>query len=281
MSYKVFTNGSPLPASDLNDFLMKQSVMTFASATERDAALTAPTEGMCVYLENNNHFQIRIDGNWVTQNPINAQGDLIVGNSSGQPARLGIGTNGQVLLSNGTTATWGTPSLASYRNWTQLATGAITTGSALFQLTGLTARDNYLLLVQNISSSSASANITVGFNSNTSDYASTVANIRGLATYSAGIVNDASGGSPIRIGTLSNNAASVLTGGMLVSGARATSSSLKMLDFWGSAGSAGGTGQEAIIGKGVFTATAAITSIEIRVTSGTIDNGTYFLYGSD
>jgi hypothetical protein len=38
--------------------------------------------------------------------PITATGDLIIGNGSNSAARLAIGTNGQVLTSNGTTATW-------------------------------------------------------------------------------------------------------------------------------------------------------------------------------
>lgn len=57
MSYKVFTNGSVLNASDINDFLMKQSVMAFSNTTTRASALTAPSEGMLTYLEDTNRFQ--------------------------------------------------------------------------------------------------------------------------------------------------------------------------------------------------------------------------------
>lgn len=38
--------------------------------------------------------------------PITTTGDLIIGNGSSSATRLSIGTNGQVLTSNGTTATW-------------------------------------------------------------------------------------------------------------------------------------------------------------------------------
>lgn len=38
--------------------------------------------------------------------PMTTQGDILVGNVSGDAARLAIGTNGQVLTSNGTTASW-------------------------------------------------------------------------------------------------------------------------------------------------------------------------------
>jgi hypothetical protein len=40
--------------------------------------------------------------------PITTTGDLIIGNGTNSATRLGIGTNGQVLTSNGTTATWTT-----------------------------------------------------------------------------------------------------------------------------------------------------------------------------
>lgn len=46
MAYKVFSNGDALTGSELNTYLMNQSVMVFATTTARDAALTTPSEGM-------------------------------------------------------------------------------------------------------------------------------------------------------------------------------------------------------------------------------------------
>ena len=57
MAYKVFSNGSVLNASDLNDYLMNQSVMVFSSSTARASAISSPTEGMMTYLEDTNRFQ--------------------------------------------------------------------------------------------------------------------------------------------------------------------------------------------------------------------------------
>jgi formylmethanofuran dehydrogenase subunit A len=57
MAYKVFSNGSVLNASDLNDYLMNQSVMVFSSSTARASAITSPVEGMMTYLEDSNRFQ--------------------------------------------------------------------------------------------------------------------------------------------------------------------------------------------------------------------------------
>lgn len=53
-----------------------------------------------------------VDG--VTGNAIvTSQGDIIVGNTSGQASRLAKGSSGQVLTSNGTTVGWSSVTLAS------------------------------------------------------------------------------------------------------------------------------------------------------------------------
>lgn len=71
MAYKVFQNGFPLNASELNNYLMNQSVMVFASATARDTDLTAPLEGMIVWLQDSNKFVYYTGSVWadVVQSP--------------------------------------------------------------------------------------------------------------------------------------------------------------------------------------------------------------------
>lgn len=64
MPIKTFQNGYPLPASDLNTYLMNQSVMTFASSTARAAAITAPSEGMLTWLEDLNKYQYYNGSAW-------------------------------------------------------------------------------------------------------------------------------------------------------------------------------------------------------------------------
>ena len=58
VAYKVFTNGSTLQASELNDNLMKQSVAVFSNAAARTAAITSPVEGQMTYLEDDNLLYI-------------------------------------------------------------------------------------------------------------------------------------------------------------------------------------------------------------------------------
>lgn len=50
MAYKVFANGNPLLASELNENLMQQVIAVFSNATSRDATLTTPVTGQYVYL---------------------------------------------------------------------------------------------------------------------------------------------------------------------------------------------------------------------------------------
>jgi hypothetical protein len=57
VAYKVFSNGSVLNASEINDNLMRQSVMVFSNAAARSAAITVPVEGMLTYLEDVNRYE--------------------------------------------------------------------------------------------------------------------------------------------------------------------------------------------------------------------------------
>ena len=64
MAFKVFANGFALNASELNTYLMNQSVMVFANAAARSAAFT-PSEGMVTYLEDTNALELYNGAAWV------------------------------------------------------------------------------------------------------------------------------------------------------------------------------------------------------------------------
>lgn len=62
---KTFVNGDGLPASELNGYLMEQSVMRFASAAARNTAIPSPTEGMVCYLDDVNWLMFYNGSSWV------------------------------------------------------------------------------------------------------------------------------------------------------------------------------------------------------------------------
>jgi hypothetical protein len=64
MAYKTFVNGFPLNASELNTYLMSQTIATFANTTARDEAIGSPAEGQVVYIENTASFLWWTGADW-------------------------------------------------------------------------------------------------------------------------------------------------------------------------------------------------------------------------
>jgi len=116
LGFKTFTTGEVLTAADTNGYLM-QGVLVFASAAARDAAITSPQEGQFAYLKDTNVTTYYTGAAWANldttgmTNPMTTTGDTIYSSSGSTPARLGIGTAGQVLTVNsGATAPeWAAP----------------------------------------------------------------------------------------------------------------------------------------------------------------------------
>ena len=66
MAYKVFTNGSTLQASELNENLMQQATAVFSNAAARTAAITSPLEGQLTYLEDVDRYEHYNGSSWVS-----------------------------------------------------------------------------------------------------------------------------------------------------------------------------------------------------------------------
>jgi hypothetical protein len=78
MAYKVFSNGDALTGGELNTYLMNQSVMVFASATARTAALPSPSEGMVTYLEDTNTLYLWNGATWQNIVSVVGTGNILI-----------------------------------------------------------------------------------------------------------------------------------------------------------------------------------------------------------
>jgi hypothetical protein len=56
--FKSFADGNVLLASEVNEYMMQQQIMVFADSTARDAAITAPTEGMFAFLKSTDKLTV-------------------------------------------------------------------------------------------------------------------------------------------------------------------------------------------------------------------------------
>jgi hypothetical protein len=84
------------------------------------------------------------DSNAIQNTIVDAKGDLIGATAADTPARLGVGTNGQVLTADSTAATglaWATPTSGSM---TVIASGSLPTGSGTLSLTSISGAYTHL-----------------------------------------------------------------------------------------------------------------------------------------
>jgi hypothetical protein len=118
LGFKDFVTGEVLTAADVDGYLM-QGVWVFASAAARDAAVTAPSEGNFAYLKDTNVTTYYTGSAWANldttgmTNPMTTTGDTIYSSSGSTPARLGIGSTGNVLTVAGGVPTWAAPAAAA------------------------------------------------------------------------------------------------------------------------------------------------------------------------
>ena len=154
LGFKDFTTGEVLTAADVDGYLM-QGVWVFASAAARDAAVTSPQEGNFAYLKDTNVTTYYTGSAWANldttgmTNPMTTTGDTIYSSSGSTPARLGIGSTGQVLTVAGGVPSWASPAGGWSPNLTLLSTTSASGGSTTINVSSY---DYYVIRCTGLSS---------------------------------------------------------------------------------------------------------------------------------
>ena len=98
--YHLFSTGEVLTAANVNDYLMKQTVMIFASASARTTALSGVLrEGMISYRLDAHVLEVYNGTIWeAPETNLTTKGDLATFDTA--PTRLAVGSDGQTLVAN-------------------------------------------------------------------------------------------------------------------------------------------------------------------------------------
>jgi hypothetical protein len=126
--------------------------------------------------------------------PITSTGDLIIGNGTNSATRLGIGTSGYVLTSNGTTATWaaGGGATSSYVRTSFTATGGQTTFSLTYTVGYVQVYINGVLLNGSDYTATNGTSVVLSVAASAGDIVETIAmNVTAVAS---GLVNSGTTG---------------------------------------------------------------------------------------
>ena len=270
LGFKNFATGEVLTAADTNGYLM-QGVWVFANATARDAAVTSPQEGNFAYLKDTNVTTYYTGSAWANldttgmTNPMTTTGDTIYSSSGSTPARLGIGSTGQVLTVAGGVPSWSTPSGGMTLISTTTLSGATTTLSSIPQT-----YNSLFVVVYGVTANTGNNELSIQPNavSNLTDY------IRSLDSSVQSNKNQEIGlfGGNYSLRTDSNNAISLRIDNYT------STTNYKPLIWSGFFVETTPTNKPVIAG-GAFRSNTAITSLVLRYGGNTFSAGTVLLYG--
>ena len=205
-------------------------------------------------------------------NPMTTTGDTIYSSSGSTPARLGIGSTGQVLTVSGGLPVW---AAAGASDDFQLinAGGTALTGAATVTVSGISGKNKLFIWVTGASSTSASSGMQVRLNADSGpNYTMPFIYLGAGGNGSAVAVGDDS----IYVGEMGNNVGDVMSFAVAIDGTNATG--IKPFDLTSRAN--GGTTWQVRTANGFYFGTSAISSVSIRSASGTLDAGTVFVYGA-
>jgi hypothetical protein len=222
-----------------------------------------------------------LDFSWVAQDDSNAiqnaivdaKGDLIGATANDTPARLAVGTNGQVLTADSAEATglkWATPAAAT-SGLTLIKSQVIGTGVSSIAVTSAfsSTYDNYKIMISG-GTSSANNSLYLQLGSTVTGYYAGYTRVN-YSTGAASLTNDNNGTSFTRIGSSNTNG--------MHSNFDILSPNLAKNTFIGGAFVDPATASSAGAIAGFLNDTTAYTGFTILMNTGNLTGGTIRVYG--
>ena len=117
--FKVWATGDLVNASDFNNYIQEQVIMTFANSTARDSAVSSAEEGMFCYLADTNVLQFYNGSSWASYI---GDGDI---------TGVTVTTSATSGLSGGTTASSGAFSSTLLVAPTQATSGTVASADVI------------------------------------------------------------------------------------------------------------------------------------------------------
>lgn len=218
---------------------------------------------------------------------IDAKGDIITATAADTPARLAIGTNGQVLTADSTVSTglkWATPTNGP-TNWTLLNAGGTALTGATSITVSFTTPKRLMVLMVGASSATARSFITLRPNNiSSADYSVAgvtlqIANVTPNNYVRSSPYGAYSTNTDIAFGTMSNSASSQVNGACSINLTNETG--WKDYAVTASGSDDFGEGNQVYVTQGILEASAAITSITVISSTGNFDAGTIYVLGAN
>jgi hypothetical protein len=212
-------------------------------------------------------------------NPMTTTADIIYSSSGSTPARLGIGSNADVLTVAGGVPTWAAPAGGGGADFTLLNSGGTTLSGSTTTVSGISGQNTLLVIISDGGISAANRNFRLRINTDTTTkYFYYGININNPTSYAIDFLAGATGNDTYYpLGATSSNSATTFASGTFIYGANTTN--LKVIDTSGAGAIGGGNTTQSFITKGYYSGTATVSSISIY-SDGTFNAGKVYVYGS-
>ena len=212
------------------------------------------------------------DANAIQNTIVDAKGDLIGATAADTPARLAVGTNGQVLTADSSAATglaWATPTAGGLTLLsTTTLSGATVTISSINQT-----YKSLRMVIFGVTNATGNGLFRIAPNANTtgSSYVST-------DSVGASFVSSVNRVTYLNLGTTAYDRTASTNAATVQIDNYTSATNYKPINAYGFAGETGGSVMSFNIG-GAFVSNTAVTSLQFSNAGGNLSTGTVLLYG--